>query len=85
MTDRSPEVVRLLPDVDSQRQELKITLAGEALKEVQLLQKELRDVQREVDVVLKGIALLKKARGRQVSLHDPETGDTEVIYLWHSQ
>lgn len=72
------------PEDEISKKELKLAFSGDAYAKIEMLQKHMRGVKDGEGVILKAIALLLKARGKQIQIRDPKTGDVEIVTLWNN-
>jgi hypothetical protein len=59
-----------------------IELKGQALQIVLQLKGLMRDVRTESDVIVHAIALLNRARKKEIHIVDPNSGDVEIVNPW---
>lgn len=83
-----PVVVELIPPpLTVEKNEFPMTFRGEVLGLIDELSRELKDIpsgprnQRRAAVVLRGLLLLRTARGRTVTI-DKGGRDEEYVHLW---
>jgi len=75
------EVIESIPE-PSKTDSMSFELRGQAYQIVLQLRKAMRNVKSESDVIVNAIALLNRARGKEVHVVDPRTGDIEIVNLW---
>ena len=85
LPQQPPSPVTAIPGLGAgqvKKEQLEIVFSGEALEEIDRLRNELADVKNGTDVILKGLAVLVNARGKDMILKDRRTGISETITLW---
>ena len=75
------EVIDTIPDT-STTDSMTFELTGQAYQIVLQLRKSMRDVNSEKDVIIKAIALLNRAKGKEVQIIAPKSGEIEIVSLW---
>lgn len=82
MTVTPPEEDRL-PSLEED-EAISVPINGEPLRAIRQLKRRLKGVTTDKDVVLKAIAVLNKANGKEIQIiHDG--GIPESIFLWREQ
>lgn len=79
------DTVTVIPGLGAgqvKKEELEVKFSGDALTEIEKLRNELADVKNGTDVVLKGLAVLINARGKDMILKNKITGVSETVALW---
>lgn len=61
---------------------ISIEIKGQAYQILLQLRKMMRDVKNEPEVIVRAIALLNRAKGKEIHIVDPNTGDLEIVNLW---
>jgi len=74
-------VISNLPDTASTNS-MTFELQGEAYQVVLRLRNIMRNVKSESDVIANALALLNRAKGKEIQIIDPKTGDVEIVNLW---
>jgi len=75
------EVIESIPE-PSTTDSMSFELRGQAYQIVLQLRKMMRNVKSEGDVIANAIALLNRAKGKEIQIVDPKTGDVEIVNLW---
>ncbi len=75
------EVIESIPE-PSRTDSMTFELRGQAYQIVLQLRRTMRNVKNEADVIVNAIALLNRAKGKEVHIVDPRTGDVEIVNLW---
>jgi len=75
------EVIERIPE-PSTTDSMTFELRGQAYQIVLQLRKAMRNVKSEADVIVNAIALLNRAKGKEVHIVDPKSGDIEIVNLW---
>jgi len=74
-----------LTEEQVKKDEFEIKFSGEAFTEIERLRTELVDVETAKDVILKALAVLINARGKDMILKDKSTGISETVVLWKNK
>ncbi|HPC93259.1 MAG TPA: hypothetical protein PLJ74_13555 [Myxococcota bacterium] len=80
-TQSNPNVIDSIPE-QTTSDSMSLEFKGQAYQILLQLRSAMRDAKSESDVIVRAIALLTRAKGKDIHIVDPKTGDIEIVNLW---
>jgi len=76
------ETVDRIPEDSSPGGSLSLEFKGQAYQTLLQLRSLMKDVKSETDVIIRALALISRAKKKEIQILDPNTGDIEIVNLW---